>query len=759
MLSSVEIITTPTSDTPGSTLVLDFADRKYLIGNIHEGLTRALMERGARLSRVTDIFITGRTEWKNIGGLLGTILSAADVRIAATASAALLAEEKAASLRERGITEKKYGRGYRTKMCNDAFLGQVMEGQEGQIGDESASSTLTIHGGTNITHSLAAARKFIFRKGMPLRVDEFQESGQRRSSDSEWKPDWVDERVRVWSMAIEPSENDERASLPRSESPLKRRYEDFVEVEPNVAVDTVTDSNMASADPSAEDQKIRALVVAHMFDSAWRSDQFEEVSLDAVPTTAKIFTRDHVTQEVRPYSGPMSDGANSVPPAKVLVRKPWPGALISQLPSTKPSKVAMSYIFRNHTQRGKFQPEKAKLLNVPVGPLWRELAEGRSVQSTDGQTISSDMVLLDAREGSGFAVVDLPSLEYVRSLVERPEWEAPAVMNGVEMIMWVLGPGVGQNKQLQDFMCHHGNLRHIISSPDYCPNHISFDSGASGAIQLNQINPVQYPIPVYTNTPLIQMKQSAYGQNPNIEFIQARRGVKLMLTPSVYFNNKIVSPLNTGGVLRRTPSRVLKLARVARETIDSKSCQEEILGQNIPSPDAEIICLGTGSALPSKYRNVSSTLLRVPGSGSYLLDCGENTLGQLRRIYRPKQLSELLRDLKLIWISHLHADHHLGLPSVIKAWHEELHGQKVENPQNSMTLLANGGAEAGQRRSEKDTLVLVSSRRMHGYLKEYSEVEDIGLRYLTKLSSLGATDTNPSSVLRHHDQGMDPVEM
>ena len=761
MLSSVEIITTPTVDTPGSAIVLDFSDRKYLIGNIHEGLTRALIERGTRLSKVTDIFITGRTEWKSIGGLLGTVLSVADIRVATAAAFAAAAEQKAANLQERGITRKRSEKGLRAKIANDNFLHQVTEGQDAKFGDEFASSALTIHGGTNITHSLAAARKFIFRKGTPLRVDEFQESSQRPGSDREWKPDWIDDRVRVWSMAIAPNEIVEGGSPLASESPLKRRYEDFAELETNATEGTITGPNLELADSSAEDQRVRALTVAHMFDSAWRSDQLEEVFLDTlpVPVTAKIFMRDQITQEIRPYSDPMPDGVTSVPPVKVLVRKPWPGALITELPFTKPSKLAMSYIFRTHTQRGKFQPEKAKLLKVPAGPLWGELTQGRSVQSTDGQTISPDMVLLASREGSGFAVVDIPSPEYVQNLVERPEWQAPAVMNGVEMIIWILGSGVGQNKQLQDFMCHHGNLRHIISSRDYCPNQISFDSGASGAIQLHQINPTQYPVPVHNNIPWIRLQQSEYGRYRNTEFIEARRGVKLMLTPSVYFNNKPIPLLNTARVLKKTPPDVLKLALAAREKIQSKFCQEEILGQNIPSPDAEIICLGTGSAVPSKYRNVSSTLLRVPGSGSYLLDCGENTLGQLRRIYPSKQLRELLRDLKLIWISHLHADHHLGLPSVIKAWYEALHGWKTENPQDPTTLSTDHGTEAAERISENDSLILVSSRRMHGYLKEYSQVEDIGLRYVTRLSSLGATEINPCSVLHHPDLDMDPIEM
>jgi ribonuclease Z len=124
----------------------------------------------------------------------------------------------------------------------------------------------------------------------------------------------------------------------------------------------------------------------------------------------------------------------------------------------------------------------------------------------------------------------------------------------------------------------------------------------------------------------------------------------------------------------------------------------------MPSKDAEIITLGTGSALLSKYRNVSATMLRVPGYGSYLFDCGENTLGQLERVF-GEELPQVLRDLRVIWISHLHADHHLGTASVIRAWHEAT-------------------------RSDEDLylkkLMVASDDGMLDWLTEYSEVEDYG---------------------------------
>jgi ribonuclease Z len=135
---------------------------------------------------------------------------------------------------------------------------------------------------------------------------------------------------------------------------------------------------------------------------------------------------------------------------------------------------------------------------------------------------------------------------------------------------------------------------------------------------------------------------------------------------------------------------------------------------DIPSRDAEIITLGTGSALPSKYRNVSATLVRVPGFGSYLFDAGENTLGQMRRVFGP-ELPSVLKDLKVIWISHLHADHHLGTVSVIKAWNEE-------------TAVSKPSAK----------LLVASHHHMLDWLREYADVEDFGYERVI-----------PSPCLRH----------
>ena len=72
----------------------------------------------------------------------------------------------------------------------------------------------------------------------------------------------------------------------------------------------------------------------------------------------------------------------------------------------------------------------------------------------------------------------------------------------------------------------------------------------------------------------------------------------------------------------------------------------------------EVIPLGTGSALPSKERHYSATVVEHNNS-LFLFDCGEGTQFQfLHAELRPTRLAA-------IFITHLHGDHYFGLPGLL----------------------------------------------------------------------------------------------
>ncbi|EHL01759.1 putative ribonuclease Z 1 [Glarea lozoyensis 74030] len=548
------------------------------------------------------------------------------------------------------------------------------------------NSWMNIHGGKNLTHLLATARRFIFRRGMPLRLNEFT---SRKGGRKDWEPSMQDDFVNVWAMVVEPE-------VTNTSSPKKRTHEEFSGNDEAV--------RLGEADLQDEDIKtqMRQAVVADMFDSNWRMDALVVKKLSEVALPAAIFVR---TEEgkIEKYTGPMPTEGEDVPDVDVLVRNPWPGALVDKLPDATPVTSSVCYLIKTHMQRGKFDPKTAIKLGVKPGPLFRQLTEGNSVTIEDGTVVTPDMVMGASRKGSGFAVVELPTVAYIQTLVNREEWSSEDLMDGVRAIFWILGPGVLEDARIQKFMQEHKGWEHIVSSKDCCTNYLAMESAASAAIKLHNIDPDRFPIPHFSNV----LENQTQGSLP---YEIARPGLTFDIEPKFLRHDETVVPsFNSESIVEEAKDdlTVSELASKAKaEIVDPEylSMLEE-KQKDIPSKDAEVITLGTGSALPSKYRNVSATLLRVPGYGSYLLDAGENTLGQIKRVFGD-ETAEVLRDLKAIWISHLHADHHLGTTSIIKAWSQET-AKDVKLKNNRLCIISHAG--------------------MTEWVREYSQMDDIGI--------------------------------
>lgn len=76
--------------------------------------------------------------------------------------------------------------------------------------------------------------------------------------------------------------------------------------------------------------------------------------------------------------------------------------------------------------------------------------------------------------------------------------------------------------------------------------------------------------------------------------------------------------------------------------------------------DLDVVFLGTGGSIPSARRNTASVLVRR-GGDRLMFDCGEGTQRQMQR-------STGLIQVDAIFLTHLHADHYLGLPGLIKSY-------------------------------------------------------------------------------------------
>lgn len=69
------------------------------------------------------------------------------------------------------------------------------------------------------------------------------------------------------------------------------------------------------------------------------------------------------------------------------------------------TKTCVGYTLEEDDRPGEFNPEKARELKVPCGPLWSQLQAGKEVTAEDGTTVKPEQVLGKKRSGRKFSFV------------------------------------------------------------------------------------------------------------------------------------------------------------------------------------------------------------------------------------------------------------------------------------------------------------------------------------------------------------------
>lgn len=360
-------------------------------------------------------------------------------------------------------------------------------------------------------------------------------------------------------------------------------------------------------------------------------------------------------------------------------------------------KSASSYIVQFKPTRGKFNAQKANKLGIPNGAIRGQLVNHGTVTLDDGTVITSDQVIDPSINGPRMLVIDCPSEEYIDGVIsqdwcqslspeavsgsppikkqrtESPEPGYDGLKEKPSVIFHLLGKSVNPfdgvyYEWLSSLREKFGDsCLHFISHPDYAPDGIAFEGAALLNIKLRYLYPQNFNI-MHTSDSEKKFPSDIEGVVP------LYGGGVVSLEPTVAYD---YSGARWRGKVdwETMDSMVLDPLKTQYSEAGLSLPEEPVSAPEIPEEhlrQVEVITLGTGSALPSKYRNVVSTLVRVaPGQPkSILFDCGEGTYGNLKRLYGPEKCRELLQEIRILYLSHLHADHHLGAISMIKGWLE-----------------------------------------------------------------------------------------
>ncbi|VVT53971.1 uncharacterized protein SAPINGB_P003842 [Magnusiomyces paraingens] len=486
----------------------------------------------------------------------------------------------------------------------------------------------------------------------------------------------------------------------------------------------------------------------------------EEVDRESLSILNRLFSKQTITkQEGNDYKlGPVSNAA---------------------LPAVLRDSRVSCYMIQIRPSRGKFIPQKAISLGVPRGEMFAKLADGESIITPDGKTVHPHEVLEPPNINGRVLVIDCPTNDYVKDLINGHDWREnlspdlgshsnnssvnnPTNSNNnpdippdskrrraqsdlennfidpchgysepVTVAFHMLGESVNPFDgpyfdwiTQQDSTVFSPECMHFITHPFYAPDGISLESAALLNMKLRKIFPDNFKR-LYTadaplNFPSLEKTQNKLFPMLTMASISLEQDIIYQTT-----FEKSGGRVDWDSLEAQLDSEIEKSGTDQALRNDNKSkfkaCIEsdKIVEKHLK--DIEIVTLGTGSAMPNKYRNVVATLVNIPSSRntrSILFDCGENTLGNMKRIYGPEKLKEVVSNIGIFYLSHLHADHHLGAISFITYW------LKLANSQDRI-----------QR-----PLYIMGPWKYFDFLKEWSQLEsevEIGrLRFVDNESAI-----------------------
>ena len=277
-------------------------------------------------------------------------------------------------------------------------------------------------------------------------------------------------------------------------------------------------------------------------------------------------------------------------------------------------KMTNSYEVKLRDIPGKFLIEKARALGLKSGPIFSDLQHGKTVTLDDGRVITPDQVLAAPTPGELLFVVDCLCPEDVAMIPDTTRYDFVVHFTKYDMLM------------LPEYLAKFDpNVRCLCFNP----------SGRSTFSSISALYAESMKIAPDIFLPLVVFKEQ--GQVPE-KFVEAVPKLEYQFAPPE--KKKFHFPKEEP--LVESPPREL------------------------PKFDTfGITFLGTGGMFPSKYRNVTGILIHTH-SGYVLLDSGEGSTGQLRRVFGPDGANHILKNLLCIFITHLHGDHHFGLYQLLQ---------------------------------------------------------------------------------------------
>lgn len=323
--------------------------------------------------------------------------------------------------------------------------------------------------------------------------------------------------------------------------------------------------------------------------------------------------------------------------------------------------ISIAYICKCHDKPGQLLLKKCVDYGVPPGPLLGILKNGEDITLPNGQIVRSQDVVAPIDPGPIFIILECPSLDYLDSLLNEKEFETHQSQNicqenHASVVVHFTELDILLNPRYLEWMNRFpASTLHLVLNS----SNPSLSSVAIHRIQemLHLIHPRIFPL-------LKNADNTVPSISSNCMVVPSETLMSYSLRPKLGLNRETCIKLNPDLFIQEALEQTDFNNNL--QELRNKLCEEKLVKIN-NSEYPEIVFLGTGSCIPSKVRNVSGILVNIDKETSILLDCGEGTYIQLYRLYGSHKIKDIIKKIRCIFISHLHADHHLGIVQVLKA--------------------------------------------------------------------------------------------
>ncbi|NXK84274.1 RNZ2 protein, partial [Amazona guildingii] len=319
--------------------------------------------------------------------------------------------------------------------------------------------------------------------------------------------------------------------------------------------------------------------------------------------------------------------------------------------------LVMAFLCKIHPRKGKFLATKAQEMGLPVGtpaifPIITALKNGESI-TFEGRELFPEELCAPGDPGPVFIVLECPHEGFVDAVCDNEtfrRYQEGHPEHQVALIIHMTPEAVLRDSRYQQWLQRFGpGTQHLVlnenSSAVHNPRSYKIQT------QLNLIHPEIFPL-------LSTYRGKEEEAVCSVPIVRGECLLKYHFRPQQEWQRDAVTVCDRDAFV----NEALDLPGFQSRVKECKESLAAVPGNVGAYP--EIVFLGTGSAIPMKIRNVSSTLVNTSSTHSLLLDCGEGTFGQLCRHY-GEQIDQVLCNIAAVFVSHMHTDHHSGLLHIL----------------------------------------------------------------------------------------------